>query len=161
KRQGGNMTGDSSSVRRLFVPKVFGVVAVTSALLSAVGFAAFSPTAQSTPEYLGQFNSKYKTSGGKLDSCSTCHRAGEGPSKETLNPYGTDFGAANHDFAAVEAKDSDGDGVSNIDEINGGSFPGDPADKPTAAQEKPAPTTSSTTTTTAGPLSAITDLLGL
>jgi hypothetical protein len=156
------MTGESNSTaRKLFVPRVFGVVAVTSALLSAVGFAAFSPTAQSTPEYLGQFNSKYKTSGGKLDSCSTCHVAGEGPSKETLNPYGTDLQKNAFDFGAIEGLDSDGDGVTNIDEINGGSFPGDPADKPTAAQEKPAPPTSSTTTTTTGPLSAITDLLGL
>ena len=148
--------------RRVFVPGVFAAIAVASAMLSAVGFAVLSPTAESLPEYLGQFNSKYKTSGSKLDSCSTCHRPGEGPSAETLNPYGTDFGAAGHDFAAVEPKDSDGDGVSNIDEIKGGSFPGDPADKPTAGQEKPAPTTtSSTTTTTTGPLGAITDLLGL
>lgn len=150
-----------ASRRKIFVPGIFAVIAVASALLSAVGFAVLSPTAESLPEYLGQFNSKYKTSGSKLDSCSTCHRAGEGPSKDTLNPYGTDFGAADHDFAAVEPKDSDGDGVSNIDEIKGGSFPGDPADKPTAGQEKPAPTTSSTTTTTTGPLGAITDLLGL
>jgi hypothetical protein len=47
-----------------------------------------------------------------------------------MNPYGTDFGAANHDFGAIEAKDSDGDGVTNIDEIKAESFPGDPNDKP-------------------------------
>lgn len=157
--------GTERAARRFFFPKVFGAVAVASAVLTAAGLATFSPTAESLPEYLGQFNSKYKTSGSKLDSCTTCHRAGEGPSAETLNPYGTDFGAADHDFAAIEPKDSDGDGVTNIDEINGGSFPGDPADKPTAGQAKPEPTTTTTkapptTTTTAGPLDVITDLLG-
>jgi hypothetical protein len=155
--------GNSRSARRLFVPGVFGVIAGLSAALSAVGF-AISPPAQSTPEWNSQFNAKYDTAGGRLDSCNTCHQAGQGPSAETLNPYGTDFAKSNHDFAVIEPNDSDGDGVTNIDEIKGGSFPGDPADKPTAAQEKPAPPPppSSTTTTSApGPLDVITDLLGL
>ncbi len=34
-----------------------------------------------------------------------------------------------YDFAAIEKKDSDGDGVSNIDEINKGTNPGDKASK--------------------------------
>jgi hypothetical protein len=156
---GGQAMGDPRSTRRLFVPGVFAVIAVLSAVLSAFGF-AFSPPAQSTPEWSSQFNSKYSASGTKLDSCTTCHQAGAAPSQETLNPYGADFAANNHDFAVIEPLDSDGDGVTNIDEINGGSFPGDPADKPMAGQEKPAPP-SSTTTTTTTPLSAITDLLGL
>src|SRR5688572_22467211 len=150
---------EQRSTRRLFVPGVFGVIAVLSAVLSAFGF-AISPPAQSTPEWNSQFNAKYGTSGSKLDSCNTCHQKGAGPSAETLNPYGADFGKNNHDFAVIEPNDSDGDGVTNIDEIKGGSFPGDPADKPTAAQEKPAPPPSTTTTTT-GPLGAVTDLLGL
>jgi hypothetical protein len=150
------------STRRVFVPGVFGVIAVLSAALSALGF-AISPPAQSTPDWNSQFNAKYDTAGTKLDSCTTCHQAAETPSAETLNPYGADFAANNHDFAVIEPNDSDGDGVTNIDEINGGSFPGDPADKPTAGQEKPAPPSSTTTstTTTTGPLGAITDLLGL
>ena len=34
-----------------------------------------------------------------------------------------------YDFAKVEALDSDGDGVKNIDEIKAGTNPGDPASK--------------------------------
>lgn len=151
---------DSRTTRRLFVPSVFGVIAVLSAALSAVGF-AISPPAQSTPDWNSQFNAKYDTAGGRLDSCNTCHQTGAGPSKETLNPYGTDFAANNHDFAVIEPLDSDGDGVTNIDEIKGESFPGDPDDKPTAGQEKPAPPSSTTTTTAPGPFDAVTDLLPL
>lgn len=49
---------------------------------------------------------------------------------DNVNPYGADFGKNNHDFGAIEPLDSDGDGVSNINEIKAGSFPGDPKDKP-------------------------------
>jgi hypothetical protein len=107
---------------------MLGVIAVLSAVISGIGFAALSPPAQSTPEHLSAFNARYKTSGSKLDSCLTCHQS-QSPSKENLNPYGTDFAAANHDFGAIEPKDSDGDGVTNIDEINKKTFPGNPADK--------------------------------
>ena len=102
--------------------------------------------AQSKPEYLSEFNSRYKTSGSRLDTCTTCH-ASSSPSKENLNPYGRDFGAANHDFGAIEGKDSDGDGFSNIDEIKAGTFPGDPNENPDKKPEppkKPAPTTTTT-----------------
>ena len=121
--------GGQRVTRRLSVAGVLGVISLLSAALSAVGFAVLSPPAQSTPDYLSQFNSKYQTTGSKLDSCTTCHSS-PAPSKENLNPYGTDFGANNHDFAAIEGKDSDGDGVTNIDEIKAESFPGDPNDKP-------------------------------
>ena len=110
------------------VPRVLGAVCLLSAAISAVGFAVWSPMAQSTPEYMSQFNAKYQMRGGKLDSCLTCHTQQQG-GKENLNPYGTDFGAANHDFAAIEPKDSDGDGVTNIDEIKKETFPGDPNSK--------------------------------
>ena len=133
--------------RKLFVPSVLGAVALLSALLSAVGFAVLGSPAQSTPEYLSQFNAKYETRGTKLDSCRTCHQGDTG-NAENLGPYGKDFGASNHDFAAVEGKDSDGDGFTNLDEIKAETFPGDPNDNPNT---KPAPTTttsSSTTTTT-------------
>jgi hypothetical protein len=134
-------------------------VAVLSALLSALGFAWFSPTAESTPEYLSQFNTKYDTRGTKLDSCQTCHTTPAGGA-ENVNPYGQDFAKNNHDFAAVEGLDSDGDGFSNIDEIKAETFPGDPNDNPNSKpkeQPKPAP---STTTTTGGLLAALTELLG-
>jgi len=114
--------------RRLGGPAVLGVIAVLSAVMSAIGFAVVSPPAQSTPDHLNSFNEKYGTTGSKLDSCLTCHQS-QAAAKENLNPYGTDFAGANHDFGAIEAKDSDGDGVSNLDEIKKGTFPGDPDDK--------------------------------
>ena len=150
--------GNQGSTRRIFVPGVMAVVAVLSAVLSAVGFAIFSPTAQSTPEYHSQFNTKYDTRGTKLDSCMTCHTSAGGGA-ENVNPYGQDFAKNNHDFAAVEGLDSDGDSFSNIDEIKAETFPGDPNDNPNSKpkeEPKPAP---STTTTTKGPLAPITDLL--
>ena len=115
------------AARRLGGPGVVGVIALLSAVISAIGFAV-SPPASSVPEYLGQFNDKYGTSGGKLDSCLTCHQS-QAASKDNLNPYGTDFAGANHDFAAIEGKDSDGDGVTNLDEIKKETFPGNPSDK--------------------------------
>jgi hypothetical protein len=130
--------------RRLFFPRVLGGVAVLSAGISMAGFGFLVSPAESKPEYLSEFNSRYKTSGSRLDTCSTCH-ASSSPSRENLNPYGSDF-AANHDFGAIEAKDSDGDGFSNIDEIKAGTFPGDPNENPDKKAEppKPAPTTTTT-----------------
>ena len=107
--------------------RALGVIALLSAVISAIGF-AMSPPAQSTPDNLNAFNERYGTSGGKLDSCLTCHQS-QAASKDNLNPYGTDFATSNHDFGAVEPKDSDGDGVTNLDEIKKGTFPGNPADK--------------------------------
>ncbi len=136
----------SRSGRKLFFPRVLGGVAALSAVISMAGFGLLGSPAQSKPEYLSEFNSRYKTSGSRLDNCSTCH-ASSSPSRENLNPYGADFGAANHDFGAIEGKDSDGDGFSNIDEIKAGTFPGDPNENPNKKAEppqKPAPTTTTT-----------------
>jgi hypothetical protein len=48
-----------------------------------------------------------------------------------LNAYGKDLKESGKpaDFAKVEAKDSDGDGVKNADEIKAGTNPGDAASK--------------------------------
>lgn len=121
--------GGRRATSRLGAGRVLGLVAVLTAVISAVSFAVVSPPAESTPEYSSQFNAKYKTRGTKLEGCTTCHTS-PSPSKENINPYATDFAAANHDFGAIETKDSDGDGATNIDEINAKTFPGDPSDKP-------------------------------
>lgn len=148
----------SRSPRNLFAPRVLGAVAVLSAFISMAGFTVFVSPAQSTPEYLSQFNSRYKTQGTKLDSCLTCHTAPSGGA-DNVNPYGKDFGADNHDFGAVESKDSDGDGFSNVDEIKVGTFPGDPNDNPNNKQAPKEPPPPSTTTTTKGPLDSLIGLL--
>ena len=109
-------------------PRMLGMIAVLSAVISGIGFAVLSPPAHSKPEYLSEFNKRYGTTGSKLDSCQTCH-ASQSPDADNLNPFGKDFGGAGHDFGPIEPKDSDGDGVSNIDEIKKRTFPGDPASK--------------------------------
>ena len=114
--------------RALRGPRMLGLIAVLSAVISGIGFAALSPPAQSTPEHLSAFNKRYGTAGTKLDSCLTCHQS-QSATKDNLNPYGADFAGAGHDFGPIEPKDSDGDGVKNIDEIKKGTFPGNPADK--------------------------------
>ena len=99
-----------------------------------------------------------------LETCGTCHTSFDGSNAST-NPYGTAFAAASFSFAAIEGDDSDGDGTSNIDEINSdaGFFPGWTCDTYTTAQNAPGNladlvdpvdpgctgvTTTSTTTTT-------------
>ena len=122
------------------------IIAALMVLSTIAGAAAWISPAQSTPEYLSQFNQKYGTQGTKLDSCMTCHTSPSG-GKENVNPYGTDFAKNNHDLGAVEGLDSDGDGFTNIDEIKANTFPGDPNDNPKA---KPAPKPAPSTTTTTG-----------
>jgi hypothetical protein len=65
--------------------------------------------------------------------CSTCHDG-----VPALNDYGADATAAagatrTAKMQAIEGDDSDGDGVSNIDEINAGFNPGDSGDTPPVA----------------------------
>lgn len=67
-------------------------------------------------------------------SCVLCHTRG-GPNN--LNPYGSKFlaaGAGAAALAALEKRDTDGDGASNEVELKTGHFPGDAADVPTPAE---------------------------
>ena len=133
----------SQAAPSAFAPGRTAAVAVISALLSMAGFAFLVSPATAKPEYLQGFNKKYGTQGTKLDSCNTCHTTSQ--DADHLNPYGQYFLKANHDYGAIEGLDSDGDGFKNIDEINAGTFPGDPKDNPnTKAKPKPAPTTTTT-----------------
>jgi hypothetical protein len=80
------------------------------------------------------FNETYPDSKAKLGKCSTCH-VKPLPKKDDheLNPYGKDVKstidpkdpAKTIHLSKVEQKDSDGDGVKNIDEIKAGTNPGD------------------------------------
>lgn len=74
------------------------------------------------------FNTAYGTTGTRLDDCATCHTTAP-----ELNPYGVALNDSGLDFAAIEPDDSDGDGFSNIDEIDNLTFPGDPNDFPQEA----------------------------
>jgi len=107
----------------------------TKASLSLVLALGVGTTLLATMDIQKAFKEKYpdaKTLNGK---CSTCHTMAL-PKKDgdhTNNAYGADLAKTKkdgkYDFAAIEKKDSDGDGVSNIDEINKGTNPGDKASK--------------------------------
>ncbi len=98
-------------------------------LLAAVAFAL--------PNDLTAFKNAYHPKDGtKLAAagCLICHDKMP-PTKAGLNPYGKDldkqakpFTAAS--FKAIEKLDSDKDGFTNIQEIQAGTLPGDPASKP-------------------------------
>jgi hypothetical protein len=104
----------------------------------------------------GRFLAVYPDKAGtKLDHCSLCHTGGQdakgnplgscqychytygydahGNINDTLNAYGKDYlghGRSSGAVRDIEGLDSDGDGYSNIVEINAERFPGDPNDDP-------------------------------
>jgi hypothetical protein len=94
--------------------------------------------------YLTDFTATYGASAG--GSCLTCHTSGS-----TRNAYGSAFGSANHVFAAIEGLDSDGDGFTNIAEINAGTFPGDAASHPAPTPPPPPPAPAPTPTPAPAP----------
>ncbi len=89
--------------------------------------------------------------GTALDSCTVCHTN----AIPALNPYGVDYLMAGHTFAAIEGRDSDQDGFTNIVEIRALSFPGNAASQPAAPTATPTATpagpTATPTETPAGP----------
>jgi hypothetical protein len=107
-------------------------VAVVAGLVLQAAIAAAFPTlpAQVAATYPAATN---------LVNCGTCHVSFDG-SDAAANPYGAAFAAAGFDFAAIEGDDSDGDGTSNIDEINSdtGFFPGWTCETYTGAVAAPA-----------------------
>jgi hypothetical protein len=80
----------------------------------------------------------------RIDDCTLCHTA----TSFAFNPYGLAYGANGENFAAIEPLDSDGDGFTNIAEINALTFPGDPADSPGVITETPTATATATATST-------------
>ncbi|MCL4436828.1 MAG: Ig-like domain-containing protein [Thaumarchaeota archaeon] len=110
---------------------IVGVLFITVLLTTIQVATAYS-------SYQTAFNTKYSTSGTRLDSCGLCHvnPAGGGP----RNPYGQAFGNqsmhasnATQAFINIEHLDSDGDGYTNLAEILARTFPGNASDHPLAA----------------------------
>ena len=103
------------------------------ALLAAFGLAT---SVLATMDIQKAFKAQYPEAKAVNGKCSTCHTMAL-PKKDgdhANNAYGADVKAAKgkdgkYDFAAIEKKDSDGDGVSNLDEITKGTNPGDKAAK--------------------------------
>jgi len=75
--------------------------------------------------YLTTFNNTYGTSTTKLNTCSLCH-----PTVPSLNPYGNAYKNNGRNYQTIEPLDSDGDGFTNMVEINARTFPGNPASTP-------------------------------
>ena len=90
--------------------------------------------------YLTSFNSQYGTSATALNTCALCHPAGGGNDASNLNNFARNFATNGHVFnATLDNLDSDGDGFTNIAEINARTFPGDAASFP-ATGDTTAPT---------------------
>jgi hypothetical protein len=101
---------------------------------------------QALVDYFGPFLPKH------LNDCRTCHlpdsaAASDSTSAKPHNPFGARLKAVKSELRkagkpitiaarleAVADEDSDGDGVPNWLELLSGHFPGDPKDKPTAAE---------------------------
>ena len=92
------------------------------------GLALFS-TAHARSSYRTQFNTTYPASTA-IGTCTLCHPGGDTGS---FNGYADAFSANNNNYRAIETLDSDGDGFSNITEINALTFPGDATSRPAAA----------------------------
>jgi hypothetical protein len=108
-------------------------LALVAAAVTAAPVGAY---ARST--YLSAFDTRYKTSGTALDSCSTCHGSG---GTSTFNPYGAELRASigsgiTTALTVAEPKDSDGDGFTNLQEIQALKLPGDPASFPAVGAPK-------------------------
>ena len=127
-------------------------------LIAFSSFAAYQHMGESdAPKFLAAYP---KMAGTKLDNCALCHSGGVYTSGgksttmgscqychaitgygsntaqfiNTLNPYGKDYlanGRSEAALKAIESLDSDGDGFTNIAEINATRYPGDKGDDPT------------------------------
>lgn len=92
-----------------------------------VGLAlGWAMTAHAVGSYLSDLNARY----GSSYSCMVCHTSTSGGAP--TNSYGQAFGSAGHNFQAIENQDSDGDGFSNLEELQAKTLPGDPNSKPTS-----------------------------
>ncbi len=107
------------------------VVLAFAAVAAAVAWAM--------PPYQEALFTRYPNAATALPNCIACH---EGPGANSLNNFASDFLAKGFTFdAALEARDSDGDGVSNGAELTASpaSAPGDPASRPGAVTPPTSP----------------------
>jgi hypothetical protein len=138
------------------------ILIVTGALLLlAVMISLTKPQVGSAaPADLGSAVAKYPSlSGTSLQSCDLCHTA----SLPSLNPYGAAYKSKGRNtaaFGSIENLDSDGDGFSNIQEINALTFPGNPSSKPAAptATNVPPPTSTNVPNPTSTPIPTVVTL---
>ena len=136
---------------------VFNLAAVFILLTIMIAFTK-PQSGSAAPADLGSAVTKYPViSSSSLNSCDLCHTA----SIPSLNPYGAAYknkGRNTAAFGLIENLDSDGDGFTNIQELNALTFPGNPASKPAAptATNTPVPTNTSAPNPTATSISTAT-----
>ena len=109
----------------------YGKAGIVFFFLLLLAFSVFANGAEASRGYLSSFSTAYPSSPLTRD-CLICH-TNSTASPSTRNPYGSAYGSAGHNFAAIESSDSDGDGASNIAEINAGTYPGNASSVPAAA----------------------------
>ena len=81
---------------------------------------ASSGIAQATSSFWVKFGTAYPAAkGSSIDTCTLCHA-----SMPSLNSYGSDYAAGGFSFQGIASMDSDGDGFTNVQEINALTFPG-------------------------------------
>lgn len=103
-----------------------GVVSLASAVALLAG------TALATVELQKEFG---KANPGAKVKCGSCHtKAMPKKGEADVNKFGADFAKVKgkdgkYDYSALGKMDSDGDGVTNADELQKGTNPGDPASK--------------------------------
>lgn len=96
----------------------------------AGGIIATAKPATAKSGYVALFEQAYPAAvGSRIDNCTLCHTA----SIPARNSYGAAWANASRSFTAINAADSDGDGFTNLVEINDLKFPGNAADHPIAA----------------------------
>lgn len=119
------------------------IIAGVLVLLMVMIASSEPQSGSAAPGDLGSAVSKYPNlNGSSLQTCDLCHTA----SIPNLNPFGAAYKANGRNpsaFGLIENLDSDGDGFTNIQEINALTFPGNPASKPAVvptATNPPLPT---------------------
>ncbi len=102
-----------------------------SVLLVSVLMLCLAPSAAAKSGYLANFITTYPPADNtRIDNCLMCHVNASPNSNSARNSYGTAWRNAGKNFQAIEGVDSDGDGFSNLDEINALAYPGNASDKP-------------------------------
>jgi hypothetical protein len=93
------------------------------------------PQVMARQSYLTTFETTYPAAAGsRIDACNLCHNSPRGG--DARNPYGLSYASSGHNFTAIENIDSDGDGWTNLQEINSLTFPGNATDHPTTPAPK-------------------------
>jgi hypothetical protein len=113
-------------------------VRVGLAAIVALATLAIVAPAHANSTWYGNFHTAYPAAvGTRIDSCTLCHT-----SAPALNPYGSAYATANHNFTTIASADSDGDTFSNSVEIAALFFPGNAADHPAPAPDTTLPVVS-------------------